>query len=56
MVVGVKFKDTDKCVYFDSNGIELKKDDYVIVQSDNGTLFGKVFNIYNEEKNNDNLL
>ena len=47
MVVGVKFKDTDKCVYFDSNGIELKKDDYVIVQSDNGTLFGKVFNIYN---------
>ena len=53
MVVGVKFKDSDKCVYFDSNGIELKKDDYVIVQSDNGTLFGKVFNIYNEENNDD---
>ena len=37
MVVGVKFKDTDKCVYFNSNGIELKKDDYVIVPSDNGS-------------------
>ena len=49
MVVGVKFKDTDKCVYFDSNGIELKKDDYVIVQSDNGALFGKVFNISNDD-------
>ena len=53
MVVGVKFKDTDKCVYFDTNGIELKKDDYVIVQSGNGTLFGKVFNISNKENNND---
>ena len=53
MVVGVKFKDTDKCVYFNSNGIELKKDDYVIVQSDNGTLFGKVFSINNEKINNE---
>ena len=53
MVVGVKFKDNDKCVYFDSNGIELKKDDYVIVQSDNGTLFGKVFNINCEENYSD---
>lgn len=53
MVVGVKFKDTDKCVYFNSNGIELKKDDYVIVPSDNGTLFGKVFSINKEEINNE---
>lgn len=53
MVVGVKFKDTDKCVYFNSNGIELKKDDYVIVPSDNGSLFGKVFSINNEEINNE---
>ena len=53
MVVGVKLKDTDKCVYFNSNGIELKKDDYVIVPSDNGSLFGKVFSINNEEINNE---
>lgn len=53
MVVGVKFKDTDKCVYFNSNGIEIKKDDYVIVPSDNGALFGKVFSINNEEINNE---
>lgn len=54
MVCGIKFKDGDKCSYFDSNNFDVKVDDYVIVDSLNGNLFGKIVSV-NVNNQIDNL-
>ncbi len=41
-VCGVKFKDTGKTYYFQYNGLELKKNITVIVETEKGWQFGKV--------------
>ncbi|MDT8317255.1 MAG: stage 0 sporulation family protein [bacterium] len=41
-VAGIKFKDWGKIYTFDTQGIELKKMDKVIVESENGLCFGSV--------------
>lgn len=41
-VVGIKFDDSNKIKYFDSNNINLKIGDSVIVDTDRGLLFGTV--------------
>ncbi len=41
-VVGVQFKQVGKKYFFDPNGFELKKDDYVLVETIRGMEFGTV--------------
>lgn len=41
-VVGVSFKEKGRIYYFSPNGLELKKDYYVIVETERGLQFGKV--------------
>jgi len=41
-VVGVRFKKAGKIYYFDPNGFDINKDDYVIVETIRGIEFGKV--------------
>ena len=41
-VVGVSFNDSKKIYYFLINGLNLNKNDYVIVQTERGERFGKV--------------
>ncbi|MGO3018836.1 MAG: PSP1 C-terminal domain-containing protein, partial [Anaerococcus sp.] len=42
LVVGVKFKPSGKNYYFDPNGYSLKEGDRVIVNSNKGTVLGKI--------------
>ena len=41
-IISVKFKKDGKSYFFDSNNIELSKEDYVIVETDKGEQFGFV--------------
>ena len=41
-VVGVQFKQVGKKYFFDPNGFELKKGDYVLVETVRGMEFGTV--------------
>jgi len=41
-IVGIKFDDDEKVYTYDTNKITLEKNDYVIVDSDKGLLFGQV--------------
>lgn len=41
-IVGVKFEDDEKTYLFDTNKLALEKDDYVLVDSEQGILFGKI--------------
>ena len=41
-VIGVRFDDSKKIYYFLINGLNLNKNDYVIVQTERGERFGKV--------------
>ncbi|NLW23474.1 MAG: stage 0 sporulation family protein [Tissierellia bacterium] len=41
-VVGVRFKKAGKIYYFDPDGLEIKKDDYVVVETARGIEFGHV--------------
>lgn len=44
-LVAVKFKVDGKSYYFDSNELELEKDDYVLVETEKGVQLGKVSEI-----------
>ena len=41
-IVGIKFLDDEKVYTYDTNKLSLEKDDYVIVNSDKGLLFGQI--------------
>ena len=41
-IVGIKFLDDEKVYTYDTNKLTLEKDDYVIVNSDKGLLFGQI--------------
>src|SRR5262245_47603797 len=41
-VVGVKFNNTAKTYYYDSTGFDLRKDDSLIVEADQGEEFARV--------------
>lgn len=47
-VCGVQFKESGKLYYFNQNNLAIKKDDYVIVDTEKGEQFGKV--IFVEER------
>lgn len=53
-IVGVKFKDKGKTYYFNPNGLEIKKDDFVIVETVRGLEFGHV-SLANKEVNEEQL-
>ena len=40
-VIGVRFKKAGKIYYFDPNGLEIKKGDYVVVETARGIEFGE---------------
>lgn len=42
IIVGVRFKKAGKVYYFDPNGLEIKKDDFVVVETARGMEFGEV--------------
>lgn len=50
-VISVKFKEDGKSYYFDSNDIELKKGDYVLVETEKGTQLASVNDVNIELKN-----
>lgn len=50
-VISVKFKEDGKSYYFDSNGVELKKGDYVLVETEKGTQLASVNDVNVELKN-----
>ena len=41
-IVGVTFNDSEKIYLFDTNKLNLEKDDYVIVETERGIQFGKI--------------
>ena len=41
-VIGVRFKAGGKVYYFDPGGLDIQKDDYVIVETSRGTECGEV--------------
>ena len=41
-IVGIKFEDDEKVYTYDTNKLTLEKNDYVIVNSDKGLLFGQI--------------
>ena len=41
-IVGIKFEDDEKIYNYDTNKLSLEKNDYVIVESDKGVLFGQI--------------
>ena len=43
-IVSIKFKRDGRSYYFDDDGIELNKDDYVLVDTEKGTQLGIVYN------------
>ena len=50
-VIGIKFLDSARIYYFSPNNIDLKIDDYVIVETERGLQYGKVVtNIENVDK------
>lgn len=53
-IIGVKFKDKGKNYYFNPNGLEVKKDDFVIVETVRGLEFGKV-SLVDKEVNEEEL-
>ena len=48
-IVGVKFKETGRIYYFNPGGLRFKKDDDVIVETEQGEEFGKIA-IQNRER------
>ena len=52
MVVGIKLNENGKTYYFNSNGLALKENDRVIVETEKGLQFGEVTTIYVDEFNN----
>lgn len=52
MVCGVKFKDNDKCSFYVTDIENLNINDYVIVSSSNGSLFGKIVSINSDMEDN----
>lgn len=54
-VVGVKFNNRNKVYYFDDNGLKLKKNLTVIVDTDKGLQFGTVASFVPEKEINDEL-
>lgn len=51
-IVGIKFNDNSRIYYFDSNGLNLKKNLTVIVETEKGQQFGKVTLLNVNVKNN----
>ncbi len=49
MVCGIVFKESGKIYYFNKNNIDVKVNDYVIVETEKGEQFGKV--VFVEERN-----
>ena len=41
-IVGIKFEDDERVYSYDTNKLTLEKDDYVVVDSDKGILFGQI--------------
>lgn len=41
-VIGVRFSDSNKIYYFDINGFDIKRKDFVIVETERGLQFGEV--------------
>lgn len=54
-IVGVKFKETGRIYYFNPGGLRFKKDDDVIVETEQGEEFGKIA-IQNREIENEKVL
>ena len=54
-IVGVKFKETGRIYYFNPGGLRFKKDDDVIVETEQGEKFGKIA-IQNREIENEKVL
>ena len=52
-IVGVKFNNNTKVYYFNSNGIDLKVNLTVIVNTDKGLKFGKIVEIVDSKREND---
>ena len=50
-VISVKFKEDGQSYYFDSNAVELKKGDYVLVETEKGTQLAIVNDVDVELKN-----
>lgn len=53
-IVGIKFNENGKVYYFDSNGLDLRKNITVIVETEKGLQFGTV-NILNVKNTNEEL-
>ena len=49
LVCGVVYKESGKVYYFNKNGLDVKKDDYLIVNTEKGEQFGKV--VFVDERN-----
>lgn len=52
--VSIEFKPKGKQYIFFNNNIDVKKSDYVIVETERGTQFGKVVELLGESKDNEN--
>ena len=52
-IVGVKFNNNTKVYYFNSNGLDLKVNLTVIVNTDKGLKFGKIVEIVDSKREND---
>ncbi len=52
-VVGIKFENSNRIYYFSPNGLDIKKDDYVIVETERGLQYGEAVTeiMQQEEKN-----
>ncbi len=50
-VCGIVYKDAGKIYYFNKNGLSVKPDDYVIVDTEKGEQFGKIVFIEEREVN-----
>ncbi len=48
LVTGVRFKPAGKIYYFDKNGLDIKKDDYVLVETSRGKELGTVVFVDNK--------
>ena len=52
-IVGVKFNNNTKVYYFNSNGLDLKVNLTVIVNTDKGLKFGRIVEIVDSKREND---
>ena len=55
-IVGVKFNDDDRVYYFNPNGLNLKNNITVVVNTDRGLRFGKVVDLKEYNVDNDDFL